>query len=132
MYIYKFRIITTNVLKGFQVLRFIMQNNNDKNVGSGTDTISATRTIEKIKKPSLYRVILLNDDYTPMEFVVLILERFFQKDRDTAMHIMLHVHHQGHGECGIYTFEVAETKVGQVMECAKQNQHPLICIMEKQ
>ena len=97
--------------------------------GRGTTVI--TRTKPKTKKPSLYRVLILNDDYTPMEFVVHVLERFFQKDREAATHIMLHVHNHGVGECGIYTYEVAETKVTQVMDFARQHQHPLQCVMEK-
>lgn len=97
--------------------------------GRGTSVI--TRTERKTRKPSLYRVLLLNDDYTPMEFVVHVLERFFQKDRDQATRIMLHVHNHGVGECGVYTYEVAETKVNQVMDFARQNQHPLQCVMEK-
>jgi len=99
--------------------------------GSGRGTAVITRTRAKTKKPSLYRVLILNDDYTPMEFVVHVLERFFQKDRDAATRIMLHVHNHGVGECGIYTFEVAETKVSQVMDFARQHQHPLQCVMEK-
>lgn len=99
------------------------------NGGRGTAVITRTRT--KTKKPSLYRVLLLNDDYTPMEFVVHVLERFFQKDREAATRIMLHVHNHGVGECGVYTFEVAETKVSQVMDFARQHQHPLQCVMEK-
>jgi ATP-dependent Clp protease adaptor protein ClpS len=78
-----------------------------------------------------YRVLLLNDDYTPMEFVIHVLERFFQKDREAATRIMLHVHNHGVGECGVFTYEVAETKVSQVMDFARQNQHPLQCVMEK-
>ena len=97
--------------------------------GRGTAVITRTKT--KTKKPSLYRVLILNDDYTPMEFVVHVLERFFQKDREAATRIMLHVHNHGVGECGVYTFEVAETKVSQVMDFARQNQHPLQCVMEK-
>jgi ATP-dependent Clp protease adaptor protein ClpS len=99
--------------------------------GSDRGTAVITRTRTKTKKPSLYRVLLLNDDYTPMEFVVHVLERFFQKDREAATRIMLHVHNHGVGECGVYTFEVAETKVSQVMDFARQNQHPLQCVMEK-
>jgi ATP-dependent Clp protease adaptor protein ClpS len=99
--------------------------------GAGRGTAVITRTKTKTKKPSLYRVLILNDDYTPMEFVVHVLERFFQKDREAATRIMLHVHNHGVGECGIYTFEVAETKVSQVMDFARQNQHPLQCVMEK-
>ena len=76
-------------------------------------------------------MLLLNDDYTPMEFVVHVLERFFNKDREAATGIMLHVHHHGIGECGVYTYEVAETKVTQVMDFARQHQHPLQCAMEK-
>jgi ATP-dependent Clp protease adaptor protein ClpS len=90
-----------------------------------------TRTKPQTKKPSLYRVLILNDDYTPMEFVVQVLERFFNKDREAATRIMLHVHHHGIGECGIFTYEVAETKVTQVMDFARKHQHPLQCVMEK-
>ena len=90
-----------------------------------------TRTKPQTKKPSLYRVLLLNDDYTPMEFVVHVLERFFNKDREAATQIMLHVHHHGIGECGVFTYEVAETKVTQVMDFARKHQHPLQCVMEK-
>ena len=95
----------------------------------GTSVI--TRTKPKLQRPSLYRVLLLNDDYTPMEFVIHVLERFFQKDRDAATRIMLHVHNHGVGECGVFTYEVAETKVTQVMDFARQHQHPLQCVMEK-
>ena len=97
--------------------------------GTGFDLATETRI--KTKKPSLYRVLLLNDDYTPMEFVVFILERFFNRSREQATRIMLHVHHHGVGECGVYTYEVAETKVTQVMDFARKHQHPLQCIMEK-
>jgi ATP-dependent Clp protease adaptor protein ClpS len=96
---------------------------------SGTGV--ATRTRPKTKRPNLYRVLLLNDDYTPMEFVVHVLERFFQKGREEATRIMLHVHQHGVGECGTYTYEVAETKVTQVMDFARKHQHPLQCVMEK-
>jgi ATP-dependent Clp protease adaptor protein ClpS len=91
-----------------------------------------TKTRPKTKKPSLYKVLLLNDDYTPMEFVVHVLERFFGKGREEATRIMLHVHQKGVGICGVYTFEVAETKVTQVMELAHHHQHPLQCTMEKE
>ena len=100
---------------------------NDGGLGAAT----VTETKPKLQKPSLYRVLILNDDYTPMEFVVYVLERFFQKSREDATRIMLHVHNHGVGECGVYTFEVAETKVSQVMDFARQNQHPLQCVMEK-
>jgi ATP-dependent Clp protease adaptor protein ClpS len=85
----------------------------------------------KTKKPSMYKVLMLNDDYTPMEFVVHVLERFFQKNRDEATRIMLHVHRRGVGVCGVFTYEVAETKVTQVMDFARQHQHPLQCTLEK-
>jgi len=91
-----------------------------------------TKTRSKTKRPNLYRVLILNDDYTPMEFVVHVLERFFQKGREEATQIMLHVHQHGVGECGTYTYEVAETKVTQVMDFARKHQHPLQCVMEKQ
>jgi len=99
--------------------------------GKGPGTGLATRTRTKAKKPNLYRVLLLNDDFTPMEFVIHVLERFFGKNRDQATQIMLHVHNNGVGECGVYTYEVAETKVAQVMEFAQRHQHPLQCVMEK-
>jgi ATP-dependent Clp protease adaptor protein ClpS len=98
----------------------------------GTETGVITRTKPKTAKPALYKVLLLNDDYTPMEFVVLVLENFFAKNRDEATRIMLHVHQKGVGVCGVYTFEVAETKVTQVMDFAKEHQQPLQCTMEKE
>lgn len=91
----------------------------------------ATKTRTRTKKPSLYRVLLLNDDFTPMEFVVHVLERYFSKNPEQATQIMLHVHTNGVGECGVYTYEVAETKVTQVMDLAAKHQHPLQCVMEK-
>ncbi|MFD1302674.1 ATP-dependent Clp protease adapter ClpS [Methylobacterium marchantiae] len=96
---------------------------------SGTAII--TRTKPKTKRPSLYRVLLLNDDYTPMEFVVHVVEKFFNKSKEDAYQIMMHVHQNGVGECGIFTYEVAETKVTQVMDFARKHQHPLQCVMEK-
>lgn len=98
----------------------------DRN-GFGTGLLTRTT----VKKPSMYKVLMLNDDYTPMEFVVHVLERFFSKNRDEATQIMLHVHQRGVGVCGVYTYEVAETKVTQVMDLARQNQHPLQCSIEK-
>lgn len=86
----------------------------------------------KTRQPSLYKVLILNDDYTPMEFVVHILERFFNKTRQEATDIMLHVHRRGVGLCGVYTYEVAETKVNQVMDFARSNEQPLQCTMEKE
>jgi ATP-dependent Clp protease adaptor protein ClpS len=99
--------------------------------GGGSGTAVITRTKTQTKKPHLYRVLLLNDDYTPMEFVIHVLERFFNKTRDEATQIMLHVHHNGVGECGVFTYEVAETKVTNVMDFARKHQHPLQCVMEK-
>lgn len=85
----------------------------------------------RLKRPPLYRVILLNDDYTPMEFVVKVLEKVFSLDRSTATRIMLEVHTKGKGVCGVYTYEIAETKVAQVTGLAQQYQHPLLCTMEE-
>jgi ATP-dependent Clp protease adaptor protein ClpS len=100
--------------------------------GTRTGTGTVVKTRPKTKKPSMYRVLLLNDDYTPMEFVVHVLERFFNKSREAATEIMLHVHHRGVGVCGVYTFEVAETKVTQTIDFARRHQHPLQCTMEKE
>ena len=100
--------------------------------GDGVDTGVVTKVKPKTKKPSLYKVLLLNDDYTPMEFVILVLEQFFNKGREDATRIMLHVHQHGVGVCGLYTYEVAETKVTQVMDFARQHQHPLQCTMERE
>jgi ATP-dependent Clp protease adaptor protein ClpS len=105
----------------------------DKKRGSDRNpgTAVITKTKPQTKRPNLYRVLILNDDYTPMEFVVHVLERFFNKDREAATRIMLHVHNHGIGECGVFTYEVAETKVTQVMDFARKHQHPLQCVMEK-
>jgi len=100
--------------------------------GGDNRTGLATKTRPKTKKPNLYKVLLLNDDYTPMEFVVHILEKYFSKGREDATRIMLHVHHKGVGICGVYPYEVAETKVTQVMDYSRQNGHPLQCTMEKE
>jgi ATP-dependent Clp protease adaptor protein ClpS len=103
--------------------------------GNGLDIPTAKVVVKnrpKTKKPSMYRVILLNDDYTPMEFVVHVLERFFQKNHEEATQIMLHVHRRGVGVCGVFTYEVAETKVHQVVEFARRHQHPLQCTLEKE
>ena len=99
--------------------------------GDETERGVATKVREKTKKPSMYRVLLMNDDYTPMEFVVSILMGIFKKTQEEATTIMLNVHQTGIGTCGVYTFEVAETKVAQVMDAAKRNQHPLQCTLEK-
>jgi len=94
------------------------------------DGLAVAETKPKLQRPKMYKVILLNDDYTPMEFVVMVLERFFCKRREDAVCIMLHVHQKGMGVCGVYTREVAETKVREVMEFSRENQHPLQCTME--
>ena len=105
----------------------------DEEGGTGdVDSRTGTKTLTRTKKPALYRVLILNDDYTPMEFVVYVLERFFNKTRDEATTIMLHVHQNGVGVCGIFTYEVAETKVAQVLDLARRHEHPLQCTMEKE
>ncbi|MBM3568012.1 MAG: ATP-dependent Clp protease adapter ClpS [Alphaproteobacteria bacterium] len=97
----------------------------------GPATGVVTRVKPKTKKPSMYKVLLMNDDYTPMEFVVHVLQRFFAKSAEEATRIMLHVHQRGIGVCGVYTYEVAETKATQVVDFARKNQHPLNCTLEK-
>jgi ATP-dependent Clp protease adaptor protein ClpS len=94
------------------------------------DGLALEEAKPKLKKPPMYKVVLLNDDYTPMEFVVHILEAFFGMNREKATHIMLNVHTHGKGVCGVFTRDVAETKVTQVNEYSKQNQHPLLCTLE--
>ena len=103
----------------------------DKGGGGGSQTGVVTKTQTKTKQPSMYKVLLLNDDYTPMEFVVMVLKRFFKMDLEQATRVMLHVHQKGVGICGVFSYEVAETKVNQVMDFARQNQHPLQCTLEK-
>lgn len=103
----------------------------NKHGNEGPNTGVVVKTKPKTKKPSMYKVLMLNDDYTPMEFVVHVLERFFSKSREEATRIMLHVHRRGVGLCGVFTYEVAETKVTQVMDFARQHQHPLQCTLEK-
>jgi ATP-dependent Clp protease adaptor protein ClpS len=102
----------------------------DADVGD-TQTGVTTKTAPKTKRPSLYKVLMLNDDYTPMEFVVLCLQRFFRMGMEDATRVMLHVHQKGVGVCGVFTYEVAETKVNQVIDFARQHQHPLQCTLEK-
>ncbi len=102
----------------------------DQNQSPSTGVVVDTKP--KTKKPSMYKVLMLNDDYTPMEFVVHVLERFFGKRREEATRIMLHVHRRGVGICGVFTYEVAETKVTQVVDYARQHQHPLQCTLEKE
>ncbi|WP_202131566.1 ATP-dependent Clp protease adapter ClpS [Aurantiacibacter rhizosphaerae] len=104
----------------------------DSTGGDGEGQIGVvTKTRTKPKKPSQYKVLLLNDDYTPMEFVVMVLKRFFRMDLEQATRVMLHVHQRGVGVCGIFPYEVAETKVNQVMDFAREHQHPLQCTLEK-
>jgi len=119
----------TGARRSFLAARMAKDDGRPEGAGPGTSVI--TKTKPRTKRPSLYRVLILNDDYTPMEFVVHVLERFFQKDVEAATQIMLHVHHHGIGECGIFTYEIAETKVTQVMDFARKHQHPLQCVMEK-
>ena len=107
---------------------------NEPGQGDGIEEIEtgvATRTRPRTKKPSNYKVLMLNDDYTPMEFVVLVLQRYFSKSIEDATRVMLHVHQRGVGVCGIFPYEVAETKVAQVMDFARANEHPLQCTLEK-
>ena len=104
----------------------------DRNDVFGPTTGVVVESKPKTKKPSMYKVLMLNDDYTPMEFVVHVLERFFNKAREEATQIMLHVHRRGVGVCGVFTYEVAETKVTQVVDYARQHQHPLQCTLEKE
>ncbi|WP_246587023.1 ATP-dependent Clp protease adapter ClpS [Stakelama flava] len=103
----------------------------DADEGDDASVGIATRTRTQTKKPTPYRVLLLNDDYTPMEFVVLVLRRFFRMSIEDATRVMLQVHQKGVGVCGVFTYEVAETKVSQVIDFARQNQHPLQCTLEK-
>jgi ATP-dependent Clp protease adaptor protein ClpS len=111
--------------------RAMADGDNRSGTPGGPTTEVITKVKPKAKRPNLYRVLILNDDYTPMEFVVHVLEKFFQKDIEAATQIMLHVHHHGIGECGTFTYEIAETKVTQVMDFARKHQHPLQCVMEK-
>ena len=103
----------------------------DKRDDGVPSTGTAVKTKPKTKKPSMYKVLMLNDDYTPMEFVVHVLEHFFAMNQQEATRIMLHVHQRGIGICGVFTYEVAETKVNQVMDLARRHQHPLQCTIEK-
>lgn len=99
--------------------------------GNGPGTGVITKVKPRTKKPAMYKVVLLNDDYTPMEFVIVVLEKFFGKSNEEATRIMLHVHQRGIGICGVYPYEIAETKVTQVIDLARKNEHPLQCMLEK-
>ncbi len=116
---------------GFNMVR-MQEDETPDNGEENPENGLALKTRPKTQKPSMYKVLLLNDDYTPMEFVVHVLESIFKKNRQEATDIMLHVHRRGVGVCGIYTFEVAETKVAQVMDFARANEQPLQCTMEKE
>jgi ATP-dependent Clp protease adaptor protein ClpS len=98
---------------------------------SGDQGLSVLESRPKLKRPRMYKVVLHNDDYTPMEFVVLLLEQIFGMSREKATQVMLHVHTRGKGVCGVFTKDIAETKVAQVNEYSRQNQHPLLCAMEE-
>ena len=104
---------------------------NDEDGGQDAATGVITKTKPKTKKPSMYKVLMMNDDYTPMEFVVYVLQRFFRMSVEEATTVMLHVHHRGVGVCGVFTYEVAETKVAQVIDFARKHEHPLQCTLEK-
>lgn len=109
-----------------------MSEENENDQDPGQDIGVVTKSAPKTKRPSLYKVILLNDDYTPQEFVVWLLQAVFQRNAEEAVRIMMHVHNSGIGICGVYTYEVAETKVAQVLELSRRNQHPLQCMMERE
>jgi len=121
----------SNMAESSESLRVRAAGEGDSNGGNENQTGIATKTRAKPKKPSQFKVLMLNDDYTPMEFVVLVLKRFFHMDLEQATRVMLHVHQKGVGVCGIFPYEIAETKVNQVMDFARQNQHPLQCTLEK-
>jgi ATP-dependent Clp protease adaptor protein ClpS len=108
----------------------VMAGGKDEEGPGGPGLGIATRTRTRTRKPTPYKVLMLNDDYTPMEFVVDVLQRFFRMDIEQATRVMLHVHQRGVGVCGVFSYEVAETKVNQVMDYARQNQHPLQCTLE--
>lgn len=108
------------------------EDHEDNKQGPGVGVGVVTKTAPKTKRPSMYKVLLLNDDYTPQEFVVWLLQAVFKKPPEEAIRIMMHVHQNGVGICGVYTYEVAETKVAHVMELSRRNQHPLQCTMERE
>ena len=123
-----------NTLKYFKTYYLLNMGNEDQNNNNNKDDFQRGLLLDskpKTKKPSMYNVLLLNDDYTPMEFVVMVLEKIFNKKQEEATQIMLHVHKNGIGVCGTFTYEVAESKCKSVMDMAKKNEHPLQCTMEK-
>ena len=113
-------------------LSIMSEDNDNDNDNDQTDGNTKLATKPKTKIPSLYRVLMMNDDYTPMEFVIEVLEKFFQKNREEATQIMLHVHQRGVGVCGVYTYDLAETKAMQVMNYARKYEHPLQVQLEKE
>ena len=123
-----------NTLKYFKTYYLVNMANEDQNSNNSKDDFQRGLLLDtkpKTKKPSMYNVLLLNDDYTPMEFVVMVLEKIFNKKQEEATQIMLHIHKNGIGVCGTFTYEVAESKCKLVMDMAKKNEHPLQCTMEK-
>ncbi len=108
-----------------------MSEKRDKPERNGQYDLAVEEAKPRLKEPPLYRVVLINDDFTPMDFVVEVLESIFGMERTRATQVMLEVHTKGKGICGVYNFEIAETKVAQVMGIAKQHQHPLLCTMEE-
>ena len=113
-------------------LSFVMNGNDDENKNDNVDGNVKLATDPRTKIPALYRVLMMNDDYTPMEFVIEVLEKFFQKNREEATQIMLHVHQRGVGVCGVYAYDLAETKAMQVMNYARKYEHPLQVQLEKE
>ncbi len=109
-----------------------MPSDEKKNLGDRSNSNTLLEDKVEVKKPSFYQVLIKNDDYTPMEFVILVLEKYFGKNKSEATQIMLHVHQKGIGVCGLYPYEIAETKVVQVMDFARKNEHPLQCTLEKE
>ena len=126
----KLNLILNNSMK--TRLSFVMNKNDDKNENDNTDGNIKLATDPQTKIPALYRVLMMNDDYTPMEFVIEVLEKFFQKNREEATQIMLHVHQRGVGVCGVYAYDLAETKAMQVMNYARKYEHPLQVQLEKE
>ncbi len=118
-----------DIIDPARAIRVTAANKDGEDPGNGVGV--ATRTRTRTKKPSLYKVLMLNDDYTPMEFVVLCLQRFFRMSIEDATRVMLHVHQKGVGVCGVFSHEVAESKATQVVDFARQQQHPLQCTIEK-
>ena len=122
---------TTNILRYVTSTLLTMSENESENQPHGSHDLAVEEARPKLKRPPLYRVLLINDDFTPMEFVVDILETIFGMQRTRATQVMLEVHTKGKGVCGVFSHEIAETKVAQVMGVAKQHQHPLLCTMEE-